>query len=97
MHSFYDFSYVRTLSPANLNRLLHNAFAKKEERIAWEVWIARFPNMTEENYISFDDFKADAQQQKEVTSEHTGETVKDLYNRFKKEAGGGSKDENNST
>lgn len=35
------------------------AVEQKQEELLWEVWLARYPHMTQENYVSFEQFKID--------------------------------------
>lgn len=36
---------------------MNEANEKEVESLMWQMWLAIFPNMTEENFISFDDYK----------------------------------------
>lgn len=37
--------------------MLNFALEKELEGAAWDIWIVTYPNFTEENFISFEDFK----------------------------------------
>jgi hypothetical protein len=64
-----------------LDRLLKNAHKNREKRKAWDMWLTRYPNMTKETFIEFDDFY------KTLTTpiplNITNETVQDTFNRLK--------------
>lgn len=36
---------------------------KELEQKVWEVWLAKYPHMTQDNYISYDEMLATAKQQ----------------------------------
>lgn len=37
--------------------MINHALMKEAEQAAWEIWIAVYPNFTEETFIPFSDFK----------------------------------------
>lgn len=39
-----------------LNQIIHE-MEKEVERMFWEKWLTLYPNMNQENFISFDEFK----------------------------------------
>ncbi|RED54798.1 hypothetical protein [Cohnella lupini] len=36
--------------------LINKAMEKADEKRKWEMWLAQYPQMTKESYISFEDF-----------------------------------------
>ncbi|MBN2796234.1 MAG: hypothetical protein JXR88_12560 [Clostridia bacterium] len=38
------------------NTMVIHALEKEVERAAWDIWIAKYPDFTEETFISFSDF-----------------------------------------
>lgn len=55
--------------------LIVYAFKKDIEQTAWELWISKYPWMDEENFISFDEFKAGL-----FEREHTEISYEDIEN-----------------
>ena len=39
--------------------MITHALEKEAENAAWDIWIAVYPNFTEETFIPFADFKAE--------------------------------------
>lgn len=39
-----------------ITRLLVNAFENRRENLAWDLYVALYPNMTKETFILFEDF-----------------------------------------
>lgn len=37
--------------------LIFYALKKEREQTAWELWLAKYPHMTKENFIAFEDFR----------------------------------------
>lgn len=37
-------------------KLINKGFYEKYKRENWEIWLAKYPTMTKDNFISFDDF-----------------------------------------
>lgn len=37
---------------------------REQDEKLWEMWLARFPNMSKKDFISFDDFKRRAKRKK---------------------------------
>lgn len=56
MHSTYDFNYILKLEIKLVTKLLIKALDKKEERKAWEMWLAKYPDMTKETFIPFSEY-----------------------------------------
>lgn len=38
-------------------QLIDKVLKKESEERIWQMWLARYPNMTENTYISFEDFR----------------------------------------
>jgi len=38
--------------------LIFFAIEKEQEQTAWDIWLAKYPHMTKENFVDFNDFKA---------------------------------------
>lgn len=92
LHGYYDFNFVLKQPIFVINKLLKKAIEKKNKKEMWDIWLAKYPHMTKENFIDFDTFWK-RRYQPVVQPEHAGESVEDTFNRFKKIAQGGKKSE----
>lgn len=70
-----------------ISRLLVKAVQKRDKKDMWEIWLAKYPQMTKENFIDFETFWK-RRNQPIIQPEHVGESVEDTFNRFKKIAQG---------
>lgn len=43
-----------------LAKLLRHAVAEEKNQAAWDVWVACYPQMDKENFMSFEEFKKEA-------------------------------------
>ena len=59
MHGHYNFVYVLRLPLKNIPKLIVGALDVKNERIAWDLWCARYPFMQLGlmKFVSFNEFK----------------------------------------
>lgn len=48
------------------NRLILKCFEEDNKRIHWEMWLARYPTMTKEDFIPFEKFYNTPIQRKEI-------------------------------
>lgn len=81
MHSYYDFNFVSRQPVKIITRLLYKAHEKQEKQQAWEIWLTKYPNMTENDYVSFNEFW---KKLKSPKIEESNESVQETFNRFKK-------------
>lgn len=56
MHSHYPFDYVLKLSVNQTTKLLIKAVEKQSEEKAWQLYLSKYPYMSEENYVPFEKF-----------------------------------------
>lgn len=49
-------SYVLTLPINNISRLLTRAYESKNEKKAWDLYLTKYPFMTQEDLITFEEF-----------------------------------------
>lgn len=92
LHSYYDFNFVTRQPITIINRMLKKAKEKKDKKEMRDIWLAKYPHMTKDNFVDFDTFWK-RRYQPVVQPEHAGESVEDTFNRFKKIAQGGNKNE----
>ena len=75
MYSNYGITSASKTKLKNINKLLVKAFEKEQEDGLWGMWKLQFPNMTKENYVSFEDYKARLSNPK-----HTEKTTEEIIN-----------------
>lgn len=57
MHSHYGIGTTTKMKIRTITLLLYDAYQKEIEDKLWQQWLAIYPNMGEENFISFQDYK----------------------------------------
>jgi hypothetical protein len=68
-------------SPSKLSKLLRNAHDKEDKKSAWDMWLVTYQNMTEETFVSFEDFYKKLKTPQVIFKQK--ESVQDTFNRFK--------------
>lgn len=92
LHSYYDFNFVLKQPISIISRLLVKAVEKRDKKELWEIWLAKYPHMTKDNFIDFETFWK-RRNQPIQQPEYVGESVEDTFNRFKKIAQGEGENE----
>jgi hypothetical protein len=62
---------------------LAKSYEKREESKAWEMYLTKFPNMTKENYISFNDFW-NGVKNRQPEQEKTVDEIREEFNEIRK-------------
>lgn len=67
----YDMTYFNTLKLKTGIRLIVKIYKERHEKRLWDMWLAKYQWMDEENYTSFEDLKSSAtvKRQKKFTKE----------------------------
>lgn len=81
LHSEYDFKHLLTRPTNTLDRLLKTAHKNREKKKAWDMWLTKYPTMTKDNFISFDEFYKAVTAPIKTSSQN--ESVQDTFNKFK--------------
>jgi hypothetical protein len=68
-------------NPSKLSKLLRNAHDKEDKKSAWDMWLVTYHNMTEETFVSFEDFYKKLKTPQIIFEKK--ESVQDTFNRFK--------------
>lgn len=82
MHGEYDFNFVMKLPYKRIVDLLIKSRERKNKSDAWDMWLSRYPNMTQENFESFTDYY------KRVTTPQptpSTESIEDRFDKFMEE------------
>lgn len=58
LHRYQNIEYVLSLDLSTFMRLILKAIEKERDERIFTQWVVQLPNMTKENYKSFDDYKA---------------------------------------
>lgn len=83
LHSYYDFNYILKQPIKIITKLLIKAKNKENENFAKSMYIALYPKMNEETFISFDEFYNKGNTTTSVqTEEEILTDVKDIINTF---------------
>lgn len=77
MHSNYDFNYILTLRPSLIGRLVMKAHEKEIEKAAWEQYLTVYPNMDEQSFVSFADYKKKIMVKPEKKTQKTNAEIMD--------------------
>jgi hypothetical protein len=56
LERYGDFNYILTIPAKTGIELYLKAAEKIHEKYAWDQWLTVYPNMTKENFVSFNDF-----------------------------------------
>ena len=56
LHSLYPFDYIRRQRPKRLVGFIMHAHKKQDKDQAWQMWLSKYPQMTKESFMSFNDF-----------------------------------------
>lgn len=83
LHSDYSFSYVLSLPIKNVVKLLTKSLERHQEEKAWQMYLTKYPQMDEENYIPFREFYKPQQKTEVKSSEEILEEVKGTLDTFK--------------
>jgi len=62
-----------------VTKLLIKALGSKDRSMAWDLYLAKFPDMTKKTFISFDDFY-----NKPKVNEKTADEIRLEFNEIKK-------------
>lgn len=57
LHSSYGITSNTKISLENITKLINEAYEERLDNRAWQVWANLYPNMGNENFISFTEFK----------------------------------------
>ena len=55
---YSDMGFVMDLPPANFLDLVEKAAIEKEKDKVWQKWVAKYPWMAPENFMTFEEFYA---------------------------------------
>lgn len=66
-----------------IEKLLFEAFEKKEENKYRNMWLAIYPRMSKDNFISFDDFYNKRYEQIDTPTNEILKETEDIRKRFK--------------
>lgn len=80
---YNDMYYIDKLEIDWAISLFDKAISKRRDEELWDVYLAKFPNMTEKNYISFNDYKKKMYGTEMEEELDIVETVDQTFNRFK--------------
>ncbi|WP_096190324.1 hypothetical protein [Evansella halocellulosilytica] len=83
LHSHFDFRFIVKQPIKRLSKCILKAKEKENDRKAWELWLAKYPHMTKDNFQSFHDFKEQIKKPYRRV-EHANESVQDRFTRFKR-------------
>lgn len=61
--------------------MLIKAFDKKQEKRLWDIWSLKYPHMTHEDFISFEDFKKESLTPKSTITEKSLEEIEEEMNK----------------
>lgn len=81
LHSYYDFKFVMNQPIKIISRLLLKAVEKRDKKEMWEIWLAKYPDMTKDNFIDFNTFWNRRFQKVSEPGNH-GESVEDTFKRL---------------
>ena len=56
LHRYGNLEYIMQLDISSAIRLIDKAKEKEKEKRHFMQWVVQLPNMTQENYISFNDY-----------------------------------------
>lgn len=56
MHSSYSLDHCRRLKLPRVTKLLQKAQEIKQREMMWDLYVSRYQLMTEETFVSFEDF-----------------------------------------
>jgi hypothetical protein len=59
--------------------LLNEAWGKREEEKAWQMWLAKFPHMDKETFIPFSEFYRKMSTPQQISQRTTEEILADAY------------------
>jgi len=76
-------SFVMSLDPQTLAKLIMKAFEKEIEDRIWQKWLAEFPHMDEKSFISFEQYKDKHFKPHAMTDKTDEEILKDAENILK--------------
>jgi hypothetical protein len=57
LNKYYSFEYIKKAPILVLNKLLIGALKQKNEERFWNLYIAIYPNMDENSFLTFEQFK----------------------------------------
>lgn len=70
--------WIRKIPTISVRKFIESQELKRNDEKLWQIWLAQFPWMTTENYISFDDFKKQ-QYMSAVDTRSTSEIADELH------------------
>lgn len=56
LHSDYSIDFIYRQKPKQLASFLFASKKKRDEEKVWELWLATYPSMTEDNFVHYQDF-----------------------------------------
>jgi len=56
LSAHYNMNHLSNKPFSFLPSLIYKAIEKREEKKAWDMWIARYPHMDEKTFVPFNEF-----------------------------------------
>lgn len=73
---YHNIDYVMNLNWTDGIKLINKAIKERDRQKIWDIWISCYPNMTKDNYITFEDFYDKATKKVTVSTK----TAEEIYN-----------------
>jgi hypothetical protein len=79
---------INELDPIEIIEIINLIYETRNEKKTWDIYLAIYPNMTSETYMSFEEFKKPKPKKNKKTKEEILDDVRLIMNSAMTERGG---------